>query len=61
MLENMGQRLDALSDQEVAFYHESVKDLGILLSQGDYLTVSDMLKYELIPLFEKRGPDNDNL
>ncbi|WZL73741.1 hypothetical protein QBE52_03115 [Clostridiaceae bacterium 35-E11] len=54
MLEDMGKRLNDLTEKEILEYNSFIKILGEYLSNGDYLTVSDILKYELIPLFEKK-------
>jgi hypothetical protein len=61
ILEDMGKKINTLTPNELLLYDEQVKKLGLFLSNGDYLAVSDVLKYELAPLFEKRGSDYEHL
>lgn len=54
ILEVMSTNINNLTQDETIIYNEYVKQLGMFLSNSDYLAVADILKYELVPLFGKR-------
>lgn len=54
VLEKMGNKINLLSQEEISYYRYYVNEIGSFLSKGDYLAVTDIIKYELFPLFKEK-------
>lgn len=53
-IEIMSKKLEFLSPKELTEYEICMKDIECLFGRGDYLAVSDVIKYELLPIFQTK-------
>lgn len=54
-LEEMSSRYNNLDEKSKIAYAKYITVLNKCFSNGDFLAVSDIIKFNLLPLFVKRG------
>lgn len=52
-IETMSKNLNTLSQDDFSEYSFYMKQVEMFFGRGDYLAVSDVIKYDILPLFEE--------
>lgn len=56
-IETMSKNLSTLSQDNFSEYSFYMKQVEMFFGRGDYLAVSDVIKYDILPLFEGEGEE----